>query len=307
MSPAAPTSLPNYANESGGWASNAVNPHHCVDFRRPWVPSPERSPAAPIDVSLPGIEEQEREYHLHRGAGSSSGSRRTRTRGSSRTYGGEEHAKRSSVSASTNTSTSSTAASKGKQPLRPTSITAYVNTHPGDESSFTETHPHTTARSGGRTRPSGREQEHDQGRGSRGASCERRKSWLSVLSPKKIFSAYHVRLNTLSLLPRSRCTYLVLCLSFRVGRGLNWDLRIDVIYCSLGKQRRSVAQVEGSVDSHPHNAENREPRSPRTRAVTSAEWKAYGMWARPMLGKRYGDVVVRNASACRDSYLRTME
>lgn len=34
----------------------------------------------------------------------------------------------------------------------------------------------------------------------------------------------------------------------------------------------------------------------RKREVCPAEWRAYGMWARPWLGKEYGDMVVRNAS-----------
>ena len=35
----------------------------------------------------------------------------------------------------------------------------------------------------------------------------------------------------------------------------------------------------------------------RKREVHPAEWRAYGMWARPWLGPEYGDMVVRNASA----------
>ncbi|EJF58385.1 hypothetical protein DICSQDRAFT_139466 [Dichomitus squalens LYAD-421 SS1] len=202
------------------------------------------SPAAPIDVSLPGIEERENEHELlHHGVGSPLGSRRPRTRGS-RTHGGEENPKRS-VSAST----SSTAISTGKRPLRPTSTAAFSNTHTGDDTPFTRAHQ-PTARSGARPRPLAREQEREQGRVPRGgASCERRKSWLSVLSPKKLF-----------------------------------------------RKRRSVAEASDDFGSHPQDAENWEPEGARIRRVSSAEWRAYGMWARPKLGKRYGDIIVRNAT-----------
>ena len=230
-----------------GWAPNATNTYHRVDFRRAWVPSPEMAPAPLPDAPLPGIEEDEDELEFEHGHEQGHehppGSRCAPRTRSARAYvfGCEENphanvnpspnpnpsfpAPKRSASGSTGTGTASsrtasvhmpththTTSGYCKRPLRRSTGTfsgnghgagaaAYVqqpHTHPGDANDLPVHVPRVrqapataaSARPCARPRPPACEQERECDQGDSASLTVRRKSWLSVLSPKKLFSSH---------------------------------------------------------------------------------------------------------------------
>ncbi|KAI1787962.1 hypothetical protein LXA43DRAFT_975037 [Ganoderma leucocontextum] len=248
-----------------------------------------------LDAPLPGIEEDELE-HDH-----PLGSRRQRTR-SSRTCGGEENQNprpngvhpnpKRSESVSGSTGSTRTAASvhthtyayayagpSCKRPLRSTGTlsgngaAAYAydaqqaHTHPGDDLPVHVPRARPAPATSARPRHPAREQEREQG----DSEFVRRKSWLSVLSPKKLFSTRKRR----SIVP------LVAEADASLDRSY---LTNENEYASANANTKILGRTHAA---HVHM---------QKREVCPAEWRAYGMWARPWLGKEYGEIIVRNAT-----------
>ncbi|PIL22994.1 hypothetical protein GSI_14301 [Ganoderma sinense ZZ0214-1] len=123
---------------------------------------------------------------------------------------------------------------------------------------------------------------------------ERRKSWLSVLSPKKLFSFSPRKRRSVAEVDASSghtCLTNVNCNADADGDKDENENEAD-FYASTSANANVNANANAELLGRTHAAHVQV----RKREVHPAEWRAYGMWARPWLGHAYGDVVVRNAT-----------